>query len=95
MKVLITGARGLLGGAVAREFADRHEVVALDRGALDVTSDDAVRSVIAAERPSVIVNCAAWNDVDGAEDEPARALRVNAFAVRSLVRAAAESEGDR
>ena len=92
MKVLITGARGLLGGAVAREFADRHEVVALDRGALDVTSDDAVRSVIAAERPSVIVNCAAWNDVDGAEDEPARALRVNAFAVRSLVRAAAESD---
>ena len=91
MKVLITGARGLLGGAVAREFADRHEVVALDRGALDVTSDDAVRSVIAAERPSVIVNCAAWNDVDGAEDEPARALRVNAFAVRSLVRAAAAS----
>ena len=91
MKVLITGAGGLLGGAVAREFADRHEVVALDRGALDVTSDDAVRSVIAAERPSVIVNCAAWNDVDGAEDEPARALRVNAFAVRSLVRAAAAS----
>lgn len=91
MKVLITGARGLLGAAVAREFADGHEVVALDRGRLDVTSDDAVRSTIGAERPSVIVNCAACNDVDGAEDDPTRALRVNAFAVLSLARAARES----
>ena len=39
-------------------------------------------------RPDVIVNCAAYNDVDGAEDHPVDALNVNAFAVRALARAA-------
>ena len=42
------------------------------------------------ERPDVVVNCAADNDVDGAETEPLRALAVNAFAVRALARAADE-----
>ncbi len=45
----------------------------------------------ARDRPDVIINCAAYNDVDRAEDEPEQALTVNAFAVRVLARAAAES----
>ena len=88
MRVVVTGARGLLGAAVRREFSDGHDVIALDRARLDITNSEAVRSVIASERPALIVNCAAYNDVDGAEGEPALALRVNAFAVLALARAA-------
>ncbi|MBA2304637.1 MAG: NAD(P)-dependent oxidoreductase, partial [Acidobacteria bacterium] len=88
MRVVIAGGRGLLGGAVAREFAQDHEVIVLNRVALDVTDEHAVHAVMAAHHPGLIVNCAAYNNVDAAEDEPELALRVNAFAVRTLARAA-------
>src|SRR4051812_6267833 len=55
---------------------------------LDVTSDEAVRDVLGRARPDAIINCAAFNDVDGAEDRPVDALNINAFAVRALARAA-------
>jgi dTDP-4-dehydrorhamnose reductase len=56
---------------------------------LDITDHAAVRARVAQERPDAIVNCAAYNNVDGAEDEAVVALQVNAFAVGSLARAAA------
>jgi dTDP-4-dehydrorhamnose reductase len=86
-RVLVTGAAGQLGSAIVRAFAD-WEVVPLLRGDLDVTDPRAVRACVAGVRPTVIVNCAAFNDVDGAEAAPTAALAVNAFAVRSLARAA-------
>ena len=64
------------------------EVVALDRRALDITDAAAVARAVAGAAPDVIVNCAAFNDVDGAEDRPEQALALNAFAVRSLALAA-------
>jgi dTDP-4-dehydrorhamnose reductase len=87
MRVVVTGARGLLGGAVTREFVTCHEVSALDRSSLDVTDGNAVASVIDRERPDAVINCAAYNNVDGAEDDPVLALRTNAFAVLALARA--------
>jgi dTDP-4-dehydrorhamnose reductase len=91
MRVLLTGSRGLLGAAVQREFQDQHPVL-LDRGALDITDERAVGAVVADVRPDVIINCAAYNAVDRAEEEPVQALTVNAFAVQSLARAAAAIE---
>jgi dTDP-4-dehydrorhamnose reductase len=89
MRVLVTGAAGQLGSATATRFRDEgHDVVALTRQDLDVTAHDAVIEAVADHRPDAIVNCTAYNDVDGAEDQPAAALDVNAFAVRSLARAA-------
>jgi dTDP-4-dehydrorhamnose reductase len=88
MRVLVTGARGLLGAAIAQEFAGAHDVHALERSQLDVTDDPAVARVVGDLRPALIVNCAAYNDVDGAEDAAAQALRVNAFGVLALARAA-------
>ncbi len=90
-RVLVTGASGQLAHFITRVFADR-EVIALSRASLDVTDPDAVRRTVADAAPSVIVNCAAFNDVDGAEDEPEMAFALNAFALRSLARAA-ESAG--
>jgi dTDP-4-dehydrorhamnose reductase len=53
-----------------------------------VTDADAVRGAMEAASPDLVVNCAAFNDVDGAEDRAGDALAVNGFAVRSLARAA-------
>jgi dTDP-4-dehydrorhamnose reductase len=50
-----------------------------------------VAAAVSAAAPDVIVNCAAYNDVDGAEEDPSRAFRVNAFAVQALARAAASA----
>jgi dTDP-4-dehydrorhamnose reductase len=88
--VLITGASGQLGGAMAEQLGSRHEVVAATRRDLDVTSAAAVSSFVAGVCPDVIVNCAAYTDVDGAEANAVDALAANAWAVRSLARAAGE-----
>ncbi len=86
-RVMVVGAAGQLGSHVVRRFADQ-EVVPVTRRELDITSHEQVMGAVARVRPDVIVNCAAFNDVDGAEDAPLAALDANAFAVRSLARAA-------
>ena len=88
MRIAVVGARGQLGAAIVHECRGRHETIAFDRAALDVTDDKAVAAAMDKARPDVIVNCVAYNDVDGAEDHAMEALSVNAFAVRALARAA-------
>jgi dTDP-4-dehydrorhamnose reductase len=90
MRVVVIGARGQLGAAVVQAFASGHEVIPLARRDLDVVDDAAVAAAMERVGPSAIVNCAAYNDVDAAEDHPAEALHVNAFAVRALAAAAAK-----
>jgi len=89
-RVLVAGAGGQLGTAVVTAFAG-DEIIAHTRATLDITDPEAVRHAVAEARPAVVINCAAFNDVDGAEDRPADAFAVNAFAVRSLARAAADA----
>jgi dTDP-4-dehydrorhamnose reductase len=87
--VLITGSAGLLGSAVTRIFrAAGYHVHAVDHRELDITDAAAVEDLTRSIRPQAIVNCAAFNDVDAAEDDPARALKVNAMAIIGLARAA-------
>ena len=89
-RVLVTGSAGQLAGAIVDGFAGG-DAVALTRAQLDITDAAAVRRRIADVAPRVIVNCAAFNDVDAAEDRPLEALAVNAFAVRTLARAAEDA----
>jgi len=89
MRVLVTGARGLLGAAIVREFADA-ELHAFSHQELDVSDEAAITKTAGSIHPDVIINCAAYNDVDRAETEAQTALRVNAFGVLALARAAAE-----
>src|SRR2546423_200868 len=89
MRVLMTGAAGALGHDLAIAFAD-HEVVACDHATLDVTDRDRVLQVVGAVRPDVVVNAAAWTDVDGCEGDPDRAFAVNALAVRHVAEAAGQ-----
>jgi dTDP-4-dehydrorhamnose reductase len=89
MTFLITGADGQLGRTLTTAFAACGTVLACARGDLDIQDAGRIATVIGEKRPSVILNCAAYNDVDGAEDHAALAFDVNALAVRSLARAAA------
>jgi dTDP-4-dehydrorhamnose reductase len=66
-------------------------VTPLARADLDITHTAAVRHAVEAVRPDVLINCVAYNDVDGAEDEPVPAFSVNAFAVQALAHAAAQA----
>ncbi|MCC7008793.1 MAG: dTDP-4-dehydrorhamnose reductase [Acidobacteria bacterium] len=87
MRVLVLGAAGQLGAAMVHGLGRRDEVVGLTRAELDLTSPN-VRRVVADLRPDAIVNCSAYNAVDAAEEHPLDALATNAFAVRTLARAA-------
>jgi dTDP-4-dehydrorhamnose reductase len=88
---LVTGARGLLGRDVLAELAARPDVAVtgLVRDRLDITDPTAVRAAVAGHQ--VVVNCAAWTDVDGAERSEAAATAVNGTGVRHLARACADS----
>lgn len=87
MKVLITGAGGMLAQALVPALRARgHEVVALNRAALDVTDERAVAATLDAERPSVVIQCAAFTAVDAAEAEEPRARLVNATGTLHVAR---------
>src|SRR3954452_25466245 len=87
MKIAVTGAGGQLGQAMARRLSKKHEVTALARAELDVSRADDVARVIGTIHPDAIVNCAAYNAVDRAEDDVLTALEGNAFGVQALARA--------
>ncbi|HZD64770.1 MAG TPA: dTDP-4-dehydrorhamnose reductase [Acidimicrobiales bacterium] len=88
VRVLITGAGGQLGQAVAAAFTGTCEVVGLDHAALDVADRDAVLQATGALRPHVVVHAAAWTAVDACEEDPERAYRVNALGTRHLAEGA-------
>jgi dTDP-4-dehydrorhamnose reductase len=90
MRIAVVGARGQLGAAVAEECAPLHETAAFARGDLDISNERSVIDAMVRFRPDAIVNGIAYTDVDGSEDHPVDALNANAFAVRSLARAAGE-----
>jgi dTDP-4-dehydrorhamnose reductase len=88
--VLVVGARGQLGEAMAQQLEPRHEVVARDRHELDITIAEAVRATVASVCPDVVINCAAYTAVDAAQTDPLTALSINAWGVRTLAEAAAD-----
>jgi dTDP-4-dehydrorhamnose reductase len=86
----ITGAAGMLGqDLVAAATAAGHEVLALPRADLDITDGAAVDRALRDASPHVVVNSAAWTDVDGAERDEAGALAVNGAGASHVARAAA------
>ena len=88
MIIAILGSGGKLGGAVVRECSPHHDVIAFDHAALDITDPARVAAEMTRVKPAVIINCVGYNAVDAAEDHAVEALRSNAFAVRTLTRAA-------
>ena len=85
-RVFVTGGGGQLG----REFALLlgGDAVALGRAQLDVGDEESVARAFALHRPELVLHCAAWTDVDGAESDPDGAWRANEYGSRHVARAA-------
>ncbi|MDT5262170.1 MAG: dTDP-4-dehydrorhamnose reductase [Acidobacteriota bacterium] len=91
LKIIVTGAGGLVGGCLSRRFARRGDnVLALRRADLDVTDGAAVERIFLSERSQLVVNCTVIG-VDECERDPAAAHAINVEAPRSLARASLEA----
>ena len=88
MKILVVGAAGQLGQAMVPRLSSAHTVTTLTRRDVDITDHETLRRLAIASQAEVIVNCAAFNMVDAAEDDFRAAIDINAMAVRTLARAA-------
>ncbi len=85
MKAVVFGSAGQLGTELVRELTRRgHAVFAFDREKVDITNADQVQSTLLRYQPDVVLNAAAYNQVDVAESEPWAAYQVNALAVRHM-----------
>jgi dTDP-4-dehydrorhamnose reductase len=92
-RVLVLGNAGQLGQELMKEFASRGYVVTgLDRGEIDIANRFQVEECISAIDPRVVVNAAAYNQVDVAEREPHPAFAVNALAVKNIALACRQVE---
>jgi len=92
LKVLLTGAKGMLGTDVAK----RLETLGIDfRGVdideLDISDDAVVSEFIAGYKPSAVIHCAAYTAVDKAENEPDLCMQVNANGTENIARACCEA----
>ncbi len=95
MIALVAGAGGMLGGDVVVALARRgHDVVGLTRAEFDITDSALVEEVVAEVKPEIVINCAAWTDVDRAEEHEREAMRVNDVAA-GIVSATAASHGSK
>jgi dTDP-4-dehydrorhamnose reductase len=85
MKVLVTGAEGMLGRSLLAVLASRaYDAVPCTRRELDITDAQRVRDIVVAERPDAVVQCAAYTRVDDAERAQDLAFRVNALGTRHV-----------
>jgi dTDP-4-dehydrorhamnose reductase len=92
-RVALFGSKGQLGVELKSEFAARgYEVACFDRSSVDITDAAAVERAIASVHPTVVLNAAAYNQVDLSETEPLAAFQVNALAVRNLAVACRNSD---
>jgi dTDP-4-dehydrorhamnose reductase len=83
LKILIAGAKGQLGTCL-RDSLRNHELVALDHGDFDITRLPQIHEVLTRERPDLVINAAAYNDVDGAETHRSEAYAGNSYGPRNL-----------
>lgn len=92
-KVIVFGGGGQLGVELCREFDKRGwNVVRVDRQTLDITDPQKVEGAVAQADPQVVVNAAAYNQVDIAENEALAAFQVNALAVRNMAMACRQAD---
>ena len=89
MKVLITGAKGQLGRKLEERFRTSHELILTDIDELDIRDRSAVARALQQTRPDVVINCAAYTDVDGCEADPAKAFAINEHGARNVAEACA------
>lgn len=84
MKILVSGSKGMLGTDLVRVLEPAHTVIGVDLDELDITDRDAVEDRLASLAPDVLINAAAYTDVDKSEEQKDLALRVNADGAANL-----------
>lgn len=89
-RVLIFGAPGQLGSELVAQLGE-HEPLGFDHSGCDITDDAAVEGIFERYRPTIVINTAAYHQVEACESNVATAFEVNAFAVDALARRCAES----
>ena len=93
MKIMVTGAKGMLGQDLVPILKDQgHEVIPLGRQELDITDRKAVFEAIEHFYPQIVINCAAYTNVDQAEVERDLAYAINALGVQNLALACEEKK---
>jgi dTDP-4-dehydrorhamnose reductase len=91
MKVLVAGSKGLLGKRIVAELqANGYAVSGFDADQVDIADFNHVKATIHAESPDLVINCAAWTDVDGCAREPEKALSINGYGAQNLAIASYE-----
>ena len=89
MKILLVGSRGMLGSNCKELFSEKHEVLAPTKEELDIRKWDKVIEIIQKNSPDVVINCAAFTDVDVCEVEREIAQKINVEGARNLAQVCA------
>lgn len=84
MKILITGSNGQLGREINKQFGDQYELILTDIDILDITDYKQVRDIFAKTKPQIVIHCAAYTNVDGAETDYDGAFKVNVIGSQAL-----------
>lgn len=87
MKILLLGHKGMLGCDLAAQFRYRHEVIGMDKEEIDITRASECRGAIDEVRPELVINAAAFTNVDGCETAREECFAVNAEAVKNIATA--------
>lgn len=91
MKILITGANGMLAKAVRNEFKEE-ELICTDVEELDITNLETVQKFVENVKPDLIINCAAYTAVDKAEEQEELAYKINAIGPKNLAIASKQND---
>lgn len=89
MRILVTGVKGQLGHDIVRQADGRHDMTGIDIDELDIGDFGAVQTFVKSARPDLVINCAAYTNVDGCEANDTLAYKVNAAGPRNLAVACA------
>ena len=83
MKILVTGGDGQLGTALALQKS-KHDIIFCTHEELDIEKRQSISKAMTFHKPDVVINCAAWTDVDGCEEAPDKAFSANGYSVGIL-----------
>jgi dTDP-4-dehydrorhamnose reductase len=90
MKILLLGHKGMLGGDLLLQLGGKHEIIGLDKEEIDITSKSECDRAINEHSPDIVINAAAYTDVDGCEKAKDECFAVNAAAVKNIAESCRE-----
>ena len=92
-KILVTGANGMLGQDLCPILEDEgFDVIETDVDTLDITNSDMVKDVLSEKKPSIVIHCAAYTNVDKAEEDLETATKINVTGTENIARVCGEND---